>query len=351
MRRARPSHTLSSRSAVSFPSAMQLRQLIVFAVVAAASLFSGPTPASALPSFSDLDCCVSLVVYLYAETAAGPSFPAVALPVSLYSGSAHRRDAEDGVLALSDSYGVARFSLPSSVGFHCCRCRLEQQPIAHSRAVRAAAASFVVSINEARLPHHRPDWSASRWQLHDELQGQCTSAEERLGVVAVTVQQLSPSPLPPLRRSAADRLTRSVAGLLLLVVCCCWSSLSLLHSFCARPPLPLWLSLCRRLLLSWPLSSSSQQCRPDSIVVPASVALLLLAPPAAPTSSSGGEGSSAAAVSACCQCSLCTTAPSRARAAASTSTKRPCDAARRQLRLWQSDPQHNPQQSALLICT
>jgi len=255
-----------------------------------------------------------LEVRLYADIAAGLSFPAVALPVALYSVSAARRFEVVGA-TMSDMYGVARLCFPP--------------PHPRQPDTDTATAALLLSVNEPRLPQHRSDWSASRHLLHSPA-----AAETALAIALQSVVARS-SPRPAAAAS-------SDAPLGLPALCCSlWlAGILLLPLLASR-------ALCRR-PTSGPLLPSQ--------LIRASVALQVSH--SAPASGSGSGSAScgsgdggAGAGNACCRCDVCNSRPARPHAQPSSGTEL-SQAAQEQLQAaWQSRQRHGSQQCALVLQT
>ena len=256
-----------------------------------------------------------LLVQLYADTAVGPSFPAVGLPVAIQNAATPATSTEP---AISDMYGIARLSILDTA---------QQASLSLSYATTSAAAT-VLSINEQWLPHHRPDWSASRWHLHLPRAMVATMPTEE----ATVYIQLHPKSPPQAFRPVSRRTPSAAVNCLLL------TTFAVLGA-----------SLCG-LLFSLPLRR-----RRSRIVLP-SVALRLQA---LPTTSSGGgnSGSSSsndaslgvAAGMVCCQCSQCCATSAHPLSTAPVRQQPISRAIRQFMRAWQSDSEHRSHQSALVI--
>ena len=174
-----------------------------------------------------IDCAI--VVRAFGDTAAGPSFPAVAVPAAMYaatSGSSSERLSA----GRTDAYGVVRLCLPpvDSHSSCCCHCRsaagaAQSAPNAVVERASTAAAVLLVSVNESPLPARRDDWAAWRVQLHPRDECAWTAAQRTLSVDA-PLQPRSNSAAASTRRSplvaAVDELDdRSASRLHLLSLC------------------------------------------------------------------------------------------------------------------------------------
>jgi len=227
-------------------------------------------------------------------------------------------------MALSDRYGTARLCVPSTAvhSSHCCP----------HFPVNSSSGAWLLSVNEAGLPSHRADWSASRsLLLHDKVECRGWRVECR---VFVHVPPLHFVAISPPRPAGTGRV--AVWRLLVPCLCPCLVVVLFLSRTCT----------CRLLLprLSGGMSLSEEYIRRSSVVVP-SVSLCVGA--AALTASSGENGMHAGNL--CCQCNVCsarTPAPSVSSAAR---RRQMSDALRGQVHVWQSAETSSPHRSALLM--
>ena len=244
-------------------------------------------------------CCLSLcaggtvVVRVCAASAAGPFFPAAAVPVAWYSGSLSSSSGGGYQLigrAVSDMYGVARLCVDSADS-------------------DAWSAHNLLSVNEEQLPHHRSQWSAERLHVPSALNSRC-SLLVTLEPVALPRAVASPAAAVAVDRvSCAAVLSRSVR-----VLCSHLLSTSLVLPSCAVGAVAAL--LCARLMAA--PAASSQPRVPRSIVALPSLSLCIQAAPPPlrnSRSSSSHSDSLPGAVSVCCQCSACSAAPTRSLAA------------------------------------
>ena len=188
----------------------------------------GSSSSFAPPNSRCIDCVVA--VRAYGDTAAGPSFPAVAVPAALYAASSSSERLSSG---RTDAYGVVRLCLPPVRGHYtcCCHCRspastAHTAPNAAVKRASTAAAALLVSLNESPLPARRDDWSAWRAQLQPRDECAWTAAQLTLSVDA-PLQPLQPhfhstaadTPRSPPVATGEQRDHRSASRLPLVSLC------------------------------------------------------------------------------------------------------------------------------------
>ena len=296
---------------------MLWRPRTFFAAVAApiavlVLLASGPTVASSLVPCTG----VAIAVRVYGDSASGVFFPAVALPVALYSLSATQGN-EQLASALSDMYGLVRLCV-RSLGDACDRSHrptsLPSRLVDNSMSSRTGVSDgrssvsecVVLSVNELPLPHHRPDWSASRLQCCGGLKCSWWALGERS--VAVRLLSLDPSTYSATAAAVeleicAAAVARSTASRV-LALCCHMADSWLVLASCTVVLTPMLLLLWRR---AWPaplLPSRPRAAHRLTAVLP-SVSLRINAG----QPHTGSSEASTSALDLCCRCHVCTAAP------------------------------------------